>query len=353
MYRSSIAVIYSLKKLNKRIIAVTTESNPHPPAFHSRYLTERVVLSDTPDKYKEQLIELCKKHERPVIFPVGVFTLNIISENKEDFSKVSDFAVASKEVLDVLNNKKLSKIAASNSGLVTPGEPTSFPLVVKPFCGEKFGLKASERYKIAKNKKELDDAIKLFSQYDPDPIVEEYVEGCGVGISIVIGNDGKERTAFCHKRISEYPASGGPSSSLRTFIDNDLIKKAVIMLKSVGFSGIAMLEFKEKDGRYCFLEVNPRVWGSFGATYKTGSDFVEAYLSAATGSEYKFAPKYKLMKVKFLPNIFASVISYLKKRSIKKAFVSLFDAINPFVPNAIFSAEDPLPAIFDIFRKRR
>lgn len=353
LYRSAIPAIYSLKRLGEEIVAVTTDKHPNPPAFHSRHINERVVLPSNEAEYKDALISLCKKYSMPVILPIGVFTLNIIASNIDEFKKVAYFAVSEKSILDRLNDKKEAKALAVESGLDVPRITSSFPAVVKPFCGEKFGLKASERYKIVTNENELKSAIEHFSAYDGDPIVEEYIDGDGVGVSVVIGCDGIERSAFCHRRLSEYPSSGGPSSSLVTFKDDAIIEQSVKMLRLAGFVGIAMLEYKLYNGKYFFLEVNPRIWGSFGATYKADSDFLKGYLAGAKGEVYPFSPIYKQKKIKFLPNILASSLSYMKSGKIKMGFKVLCDGLNPFVPNAIFSITDPLPAIFDLFRKRR
>ncbi len=355
-YRSSIAAIYSLVELKEEIIGVTTDESPCPPAFHSRYLKKTYVLSSNKDEYKEELLKLCSSFERPVLLPIGVFTLDIISNNLDVFNAVCDFSVSDSKTLQIINDKSKAKEIASSVGIKVPriynDESPIFPSVVKPVCGEKFGLKASQRYKIVHNEQELNDAKKLYSF--SKTVTEEYVHGGGVGVSLVMGRDGAPYTAFCHKRLSEYPASGGPSSSLITFYDSDIIDKSIKLLQSVSFSGIAMVEYKEKDGEYYFLEVNPRIWGSFGATYKAKSDFIKAYVEASKKREYTFSPKYKRgKKVKFLPNILASVISYVKIKSYKKAFITGLDAINPFVQNAIFSIKDPLPSLRDIFRKRR
>lgn len=351
MYRSAIAAIYTLSNLDEEIVAVTTDVAPCPPAFKSRYIGSRFVLSST--AYAEELFALCSKYDRPTILPMGVFTLNVLSENIEKFKKVADFAVATKDVLDRLNDKNQSKELAVESGINVPKPSGAFPMVVKPFCGEKFGLKASERYRIVHNETELNAAKEYFSAYDAAPITEEYIDGDGVGVSVVIGIDGIERSAFCHKRLSEYPASGGPSCSLTTFYDGNIIQKTVDMLKKAGFVGIAMVEYKLRNEQYYFLEINPRIWGSFGATYKMNSDFMSGYLSAARGTAFEFNPRYKIGKVKFVPNIFAACISYLKSKKLKLSFKTALDALNPFVPNAIFSASDPIPFFCDLFRKRR
>ncbi len=352
MYRSAISAIYSFEKLGEEIVCVTTDKNPLPPSFHSRFIYKKVILPSSKEEYKNALLKLCESLNRPVLFPIGVFTLDIIAENLEDFSKVCDFCVSNKDVLDTLNDKKKAKELAINCGIKVPEiRGLNFPLVIKPLCAEKFGLKASERYKIVRNEKELNNAKETFSF--SECVIEEYIDGDGVGVSVVIGKDGKPYSAFCHKRLSEYPHSGGPSCSLVTFKDEKLIEKSVELLKSVGFVGIAMVEYKCKNDDYYLLEVNPRIWGSFGATFKANSDFVKAYLFAARKNEYNFNPEYKLnKKVKFVPNIFASVVSYFKAGKIKKGFSTLFDAISPFVPNAIFNIKDPLPSLYDLIRRR-
>lgn len=355
MYRSAIAAIYSFKKLGEEIVCVTTDKNPLPPSFRSKFISKKIVLPSSKEEYKDALIKLCESLNRPVLFPIGVFTLDIIAENLEEFSKVSDFCVSDKEVLDTLNDKKKVKELAINCGINVP-EITDgnlcYPLVIKPLCAEKFGLKASERYRIVNNENELKKAKENFSF--SECVIEKYIAGDGVGVSVMMGKDGMSYSAFCHKRLSEYPQSGGPSCSLVTFKNENLINKSVELLKKSNFVGIAMVEYKCRNNEYYLLEVNPRIWGSFSATFKADSDFVKAYLYAARGKEYKFKAEYKLgKKVKFIPNIFASVISYFKAGKIKKGVRTLFDAINPFVPNAVFNIRDPLPSLFDLFRKRR
>ena len=352
MYRSAISAIYSFKRQGEEVILVTTNSHPFPPSFHSRFVLKKFVLPSNKEEYKKELLELCQSFDMPVLFPIGVFTLDIISENLEEFSRVADFCVSSKETLNKLNDKSTVKKLAISANINVPRYSNEFPLVVKPLCAEKFGLKASKRYKIAKNENELKEAKEAFSF--SECVIEEYIDGDGIGVSVVMGKDRKPYSAFCHKRLSEFPHSGGPSCSLVTFRDEKLIEDSVRLLKSVDFVGIAMVEYKKRGTNYYLLEINPRIWGSFGATFKSDSDFVKGYLSASREEKYEFSTNYKLnKKVKFLPNIFLSVISYFKAGKIKKGVYTLIDAINPFVPNAIFNIKDPLPSLCDLIRKRR
>ena len=151
---------------------------------------------------------LCKEYDNPIIFPSGNFTLNILSENIDIFRKYARFCVSAPDKLQQLNDKKWVKNAAEEFGLNVPktyniDTANIFPLVVKPFCGEKFNLKASERYKIVYDKTQLIEAYNHFKKFDTNPIIEEYIEGQGTGVSVVLNNNSKPQTAFCHKRIIE------------------------------------------------------------------------------------------------------------------------------------------------------
>ena len=52
-------------------------------------------------------------------------------------------------------------------------------MVVKPRCGEQFGLKSWERYTIAEGQAAYQRAYETMSQYGGAPIVQEKVSGPG------------------------------------------------------------------------------------------------------------------------------------------------------------------------------
>ncbi len=355
-YRSSITAIRTFAKLGKKVIAVTTEENKKPPSFSSRYIYKKIVFSAEKEIYKEQLLKLCMSLQTPIIFPCGNFTLNILSENVDDFKIHSHFLVAPPITLSHFNDKKWVKNEAIKNGINVPREYTNadkidFPAVVKPFCGEKFNLKAANRYKIVNNKTELEQALEFFKPYDTNPIIEKYINGDGIGVS-VLAKQSNVITAFSHKRLTEFPVNGGPSSSLITIKDNDIINACKNFLQNTDFSGIAMFEFKKSNGKYYLLEINPRVWGSFPATEKASSDFLKRYVDTCFKSDNAFFGEYAVnKKIKFTRGLIGTCISSIKQRKIKKFFTSLSILLNPFIPDAIFSFSDPIPAIKDFFRR--
>lgn len=356
-YRSSITAIRGFSSLGEEVFAVTTSDTPSPPAFKSLKSNKKIVLPADRDTYKKELFALCQSHDRPTIFATGVFTQSILSENAELFSTVADFCVASSQTLSSLNDKMWVKQFAAKCDLSVPKafhdrQSVAFPAIVKPHCGEKFGLKPSERYRIVNNATELEKALAFFSPYDTDPIMEEFIRGKGVGASFLLDKNAKARTAFLHRRVLEYPVDGGPSACLETFENSDLTEKARHFLESAGFIGLGMVEFKEAQGNYYVLEVNPRVWGSFPATEKAASNMLKCYLEASRNQALPFEPNYKAgRRVKFSRGVLASVFSNLKKRRFAAAGRALCIFFNPFVRSALFSFKDPLPSICDFFRR--
>lgn len=356
-YRSSITAIRGFSALGEEVFAVTTSDTPSPPAFKSLKITKKIVLSADREAYKKELFALCQAQDRPTIFATGVFTQSILSENPELFASVADFCVASAQTLSNLNDKMWVKQFAATCGLSVPEafsdrQSVTFPAIVKPHCGEKFGLKPSERYRIVRNAKELEKALAFFSPYDTDPIIEEFVSGNGVGASFLLDKDSKARTAFLHRRLLEYPVDGGPSACLETFENSDLIHRARLFLEAAGFVGLGMVEFKEAQGKYYVLEVNPRVWGSFPATEKASSNLLKCYLEAARNQTQPFAPEYQPdCRVKFSRGVLAAVFSYLKRKRFADAGKAFCTFFNPFVKSALFSIKDPLPSVCDFFRR--
>ena len=146
-------------------------------------------------------------------------------------------------------------------------------------------------------------------------------------------------SAICHRRLREFPASGGPSTLCVTEYDEFAIKKAHKLLKSFGFIGMAMVEFKGD----AILEVNPRVWGSFPLTVFAGSSFTEKYAKAASGEKVGYTPRdYELgKKMRFAINDLAASADLIRHGRIGKGVAGLVDFFR--VPEALKDADDPAP----------
>ncbi len=329
-YRSAIAVAAALGRAGYNVVITQTMAeSAEPPVFSSKYVTATHMIEGSckDTEYPERLISVIKKYDSPVLFCIGADTLNMVSRHRAEFSGCCDFLISEPSVLDSLNDKETVHRRCTELGLNVPKqyaeEPTEFHVVIKPHCGEKFGLTAADRYKIAVDKADYEKKYAHFQEYDPTPIVQQKVEGDGMGAWLLLDREGRLINAVCHRRIREYPITGGPSSCCVSFYDESMIDSAYKLLSSFGFHGMAMVEFK---GKY-ILEVNPRVWGSYPMTVCCQSGYTEDYAAASSGERVEYDPrKYKTnVKMRFMLNDTLSILSHLKSGHIKEGIKGIGD----------------------------
>lgn len=330
-YRSAIAAVRMFGDAGYRVIVTQTraESPYEPASFSSGSAAASVFIEGScrDEEYPDRLIEVIEKYERPVLFCVGADTLNMVSRQRERFSEVSDFLIAGPDVLDDLNDKEVVHSRAEMLGLPVPHEyrdrPGRYPVVIKPHCGEKAGLKARDRYVIAGDRESFEREMEKMKDVDGDPIVQEKVTGDGAGVNVLMDRESRLAAAYCHRRIREYPMTGGPSTCCVSFYDEKMIEEAYKLLASFNFTGLAMVEFK--GGK--ILEVNPRIWGSFPMAAVCGSPIAEDYARAAAGETVEYEPgNYrKDVKMRFKYNDMAAVLDYLRHGKIGKALGGIVD----------------------------
>lgn len=364
-YRASLAAVRSLAACGYEIVITQTkaETGANIPAFSSCFV-QRTVLFDcsveNEEAYMTALENLVKEYDNPVILPIGAKTLGYLSKRRESFAKICNFLCPCEKALELANDKSAVAALAEKMGINVPhtymnGEnpnKNEFPVIVKPKCGEKFGLTASERYIIANNQEEYIRAYKKMEAYGGDPVVQEKISGVGVGVSLLMV-DGKAVSAICHRRVREYPSSGGPSACCESFFDEELVLKSEKLLASINFCGMAMVEYKVKtasDGiihaeNAYILEINPRIWGSFPLTYAAEASFAEDYVLSANGtppshplSNYKTG-----VKMNFILSDLAAVADLIRHRRILEGIGGIRDILFGRAVDAMRSKADPKP----------
>ncbi|HMD67854.1 MAG TPA: ATP-grasp domain-containing protein [Chitinivibrionales bacterium] len=132
----------------------------------------------------------------------------------------------------------------------------------------------------------VEQVIKQFNlPNDRLPLVQEYVEGEGWGVSCLYW-EGQRIASFTHRRLREKTRTGG-TSTLREHQPNPLVEEmAHKLLGALGWHGLAMVEFKYDPStkRAWFIEINPRLWGSLHLAIAAGVEFPYLVYLAATGT---------------------------------------------------------------------
>jgi len=363
-YRMSLALIRDLAQSGVRVVAVEFDGKTSPLGFYSKY-AERTFFADE-DNYLDQLYELCKDEmsksgAKPALIPVGTATMNklVAPDVRFRFEEVAGLALPGSELLELLNDKEKLHDLAEKLGVPVPKEyekpydEASFPCVVKPWFGEKFGLKAAERYKIVENKIQLKAAVEHYETIcgKDSVVVQQYLSGGGFGCS-VFAEKGKVKASITHQRIREYPISGGPSSCCKVVHIGELQDYAELIVKELSFTGVAMFEFKQDSkGRYYLLECNPRVWGSYPLTRCAKCNISQKWFEAAYNSgnphaNYK-APSTDFTDVRMhyiLSDLMAG-IGYIKNGQSSLGFDAFADVFRPSTKGGLFEWGDIKPSL--------
>jgi hypothetical protein len=178
-----------------------------------------------------------------------------------------------------LDRKDDLAVLARDCGVEAPEtfaslEAARAPLVAKPV-----------RSSSARGVRYLRDAAAVAAFRPPADqpyLYQSYVAGEGVGYS-VFAREGAIVKGFGHRRLAEYPVTGGSSVYREGFESPALVAAAQRLLAATRWSGFAMFEFKRApDGRLFLLEANPRIWGSIHQGLAAGVNYLEPLLGPAT-----------------------------------------------------------------------
>ena len=97
--------------------------------------------------------------------------------------------------------------------------------------------------------------------------------------------EGRPLAAFQHRRLREVPPTGGASSLRESMpVDPVLLDHTVRLLGPLGWTGLAMAEFKVGRAGPRLMEINGRIWGSLPLAVRSGMDFPARLAEALLGA---------------------------------------------------------------------
>ncbi|MDR0381923.1 MAG: ATP-grasp domain-containing protein [Oscillospiraceae bacterium] len=356
-YRTTPALIRELASAGHTVTAVCEAS--HTPiglrsrqAEHARLLPAGLSEID----YREELLDLCHSLGRPVLLPVGARTVDILARFASHFRPMAHFLAPTPAALEHADDKPTTAREAARLGIPVPAafvpegdEPLdhfarrlSYPVVLKYRCGEKLGLPAERRYTIARYATEFTRRYRTMEDVQAPVLVQEYIRGRGLGVSVLMDAQFRPALVFCHERLREYPVSGGPSTACRSAWFPALVDQAVALLRALRFSGFAMVEFKGTPGNARLLEINPRLWGSFPLACLCGAAPGRRYVDAACGVTPD-PPKRTYatgVRMQYFFSDAAAALGYISRGRLDQAASFVVDSLSPRTKGGVFSAAD-------------
>lgn len=287
-YKHTLGAIRCLGRKNIYVIAGSFFKNSQ--SFYSKYCKETVVY---PNPRKENefinfMLNYVKDNKIDVLLPIGYSTNTVLSKHRNKFSPYIRIPIANYDSMRIAFDKYRTIKLAKNLGIKIPKTFNEnekieyFPVVIK-------GVKGSGYVRYVNSFKELS---KFKTE---DFIAQEYIPGEGYGF-FALFNKGKAKAIFMHKRIREYPITGGPSTVAESIYDSKLKESGLRLLESLNWHGVAMVEFKKdfRDNEFKLMEINPKFWGSLDLAIVSGVDFPNLTVRMAVNGDVEPVFKYKI-----------------------------------------------------------
>lgn len=356
--RPAIAVVRSLgrKGIN---VTIATERGEKTPASLSKYVSKRIPYypyESSSDIFVKRLIANLKENAYDMVIPIGEGTTGMVSKYKDILLQYTNIPVPDHDTWIKAKDKAQTLKVAMDLGIPCPityfnevmdvneiEEDFKFPLIIKPRMSYgSLGITYVNTPDEFMNK--YNEVRKLFGI----PLVQEYIpQGYGgYGVSMLF-NNGKHRAIFAHKRLREYPITGGPST-LRESIRLEAIEEyATKILKTLNWHGIAMVEFRgdPRDMKFKLMEINPRFWGSLPLAIYAGVDFPHLLYNMCIDGDIKPVFNYRIgVRARWLAGDILWLLSYPNKL---KAFIEFLKPEKDTCFDLV-SLDDPKPAIGEI-----
>ena len=300
----AIVICKYLKERYENVNIYSFDTRAFTRYFRTKYSDKHYIIERS--AYLESVLDILRKDNIDLFIPIHSNEMNIVLQNKDKAEKALAYW-GSYESFTILNDKDKLYELASGLNINVPKkynniEEAQVKCVIKPVnqSSAKGVRYFFDQEKLDKEKSDLGSK--------KDIIIQEYIQGEGVGYSVFAKN-GEIITGFGHKRLAEYPISGG-SSVYRENYENEEIKAiSEKILLATQWSGFAMFEFKlTPDNKIYLIEVNPRIWGSINQGLQNGINYFEDILGKVTLVEYSNT---RNIKTYLSPLIYLSLLKYL------------------------------------------
>ena len=355
-WRKTLAAV---RCLGKRGLEVTVgESSRLASSLFSKYCSRRLVYPSVhrhPEAFLSFLRWELKKRFYDLVMPMEEETLLLLSRHRAEFAPVARLPLPPHEAIMQVRDKGWLLQHALQQGIPIPRtiwvkdlaelrtmkEKMPGPWVVKPrISSGSFGIAYVE------HAEDLAEAYgKVHSQF-PFPLIQERLpaEGEAFGCSALLDRGSRVKALFVHRRLREYPITGGPST-LRESVRHPRIEKLGIrLLQSLKWQGVAMVEFKvdPRDTEPKLMELNPRFWGSLALAIHAGVDFPYLLYTMAKGEEFAPVVDYKVgVRCRWLlPGDILHFLQNPRRFHLKPSFFQFRG-----IPDDILSRDDPLPVV--------
>lgn len=284
LHHGTLGVIRSLGRAG---VPVYSSREPGgAPAAKSRYLCAEAMEILSPSDYVGNVAAL-RAFQRRVGRPLAILPVDdagalFVAENAEalrpDFLLPPQKPNLPRMLASKANNPQLCAslgvatpetfVLSAADDLPAPGPPIRFPAVVK-IAQPWLAPKGFPRAVLVHGAEELTRyRARLQARSTADVVVQEYIPEDQAEDWFYHGYHragGEAVVSFTGRKLRSYPPFFGPTTYARSIVNEEVLAISCGFLRSLGYAGIVELEFRfdKRDGRYKFIDFNPRLGAQF------------------------------------------------------------------------------------------
>jgi predicted ATP-grasp superfamily ATP-dependent carboligase len=331
------------------------------PAAHSRAVHRVHYLPAPKDPAYPEALLACASSLAPVsLVLVGDGAVAAADLLRARWPADVHMALPPAESLAVANDKARTGALARTLGVATPGERAvdTLPEATESFA--QFGGRAVFKSRFEAGRKILRyvrraDEVAAAYEYvralsGAGPLVQEHVDGDGWAYFALYWH-GRRVRRFLHRRVREWPPSGGTSACAESVLEAPGLEQAgEALLDALAWHGVAMVECKRTpEGRFVLMEINAKFWGSHDLALAAGVDFPGDLVALLEGRE-PAQPQPPYRRVRLSWPLGGDLWHGIARPSAMPRV--LLDAVSPGVAHT-FRLSDPLPSLYEAMQWAR
>jgi len=379
MYGTGLGIARNLGRHGIPVVGVS--SRPHTPGAPSRF--SRHLVAPDSETQSEELVAFLLEQRRAengpaVLFPSRDQDIFFIERHRDRLTQRFIFSQPSGDALDRIMDKDRLATHARSVGIASPRTwkvrseaeleriraEIAFPAVLKPVVAARW--RHAEAWEAAGQRKgartsdfpSLLDAYRRIAAHVPEALVQEWVPGAEDQFYVYgtyFDRAGRHAAGFTANKLLQYPPEFGLGCLVRTADDPDVEALSIRLLESLGFRGIAEVEWKRNPatGKLTLIEINPRHWDQHELGTRSGVNLTYiAYrdlCAAAPIPVRRSRRRCYWIGEQGLWGGFKDDVKRGRSRTLALAAPALFA---PKV-YALWSWRDPAPALSTIFHRSR
>jgi D-aspartate ligase len=359
---NGLGALRSLYKENIRADVIT--ANKNEPVMSSRLPILKVVLNNAANSQELLEVLLSWPISGQVLLPTSDWYVDFLVGNQDKLSEKFKFVLPKGELSSKFIDKK-EEIELVNDFVELPKTITvlpetkdallqliDLPIIIKPRSNELNHI--GQKNILIYSDEELVEFYAKFNDILQYCIAQDIIVGDDENLWVcncVFDLQGNLINAFTFQRLQLTPPHFGVTCYAESRLNEEVIRQVKKLGEGVGYVGPAMVEFKvdDRDGKYKYIEVNPRLGLCNYFDSSCGKNNVYATYCVAMGLTFVEQPqKVDRLFLSFYEDLYSRFRDGQKVTQVFKTYFSNAMKMHTFM---YFSWIDPWPALVIGYRQ--